>query len=152
MNILLIYASNSGGTFLASQIVADTLKRHNHAITVKNVKEVNAADLSPYDLVILASPSWDYQGKEGQPHEDYREFMAKFSAKSLTAKSFAILGLGDSSYTYFCGAVGHLEEFVKNLGGKLIIEPLKIDGFYFDQDKNSKIISDWTDKLATKLV
>lgn len=148
MNILLIYATNSGGTFLSSGIISEVLKKHQHTVTVKNVRDAKPDDIANYDLIILGSPSWDYQGKEGQPHQDYLPFMEKAQGKSFPDKPFAIFGLGDSSFAYFTGAVDHLENFVKTIGGKLVIDSLRIDGFYFDQDKNSQIITDWAERVA----
>ncbi|MBI4067205.1 flavodoxin domain-containing protein [Candidatus Gottesmanbacteria bacterium] len=151
MNILLIYASNSGGTFLSSGIIVDVLKKHQHSVVVKNVREADPSEIGNYDLIILGSPSWDYQGKEGQPHQDYLPFLEKAKDKNFPGKPFAIYGLGDSSFAYFTGAVDHLENFVKNIGGKLITTSLRIDGFYFDQENNEKKVTDWAEDLATKI-
>lgn len=96
-------------------------------------------------------PSWDYEGLEGQPHPDYKQFMEASKGKKLDGNKFAVLGLGDSSYTYFCGAVSHLENFVKELGGMLITDSLKIDGFYLDQVNNSQKLAEWADSLAKKV-
>lgn len=151
MNILLIYASNSGGTFLSSGIIADVLKKHQHTITVQNVREADPSQIGNYDLIILGSPSWDYQGKEGQPHQDYLPFFEKAQGKNFPEKPFAIYGLGDSSFAYFTGAVDHLEDFVNNIGGKLITDSLRIDGFYFDQEGNEQKVADWAENLAKKI-
>ena len=119
MNILLVYATNSGGTQLASQIVQEHLMSQNLQVTMKEVRDTQPEELTDADAVILASSTWDYEGLEGQPHPDYRPFMELFKGKKITGKKFAVLGLGDSSYTYFCGAVNHLEQFVKDLEGIL---------------------------------
>jgi flavodoxin len=66
---------------------------------------------------------------------------------TLPGKHFAIFGLGDSAYPQFTGAVNHLEEFVKKLGGKLVIESCRIDGFFFDQENNEKKLTDWSARL-----
>ena len=144
-----MYATNSGGTFMASEMVQSTLSKHNHTVTVKQVHETMPDEFANYDLVVLGSPSWDYEGAEGQPHEDYRPFMEKATGKIFANKPFAIFGLGDRSYTIFTGAVNHLEEFVKKLQGKLVVESLRIDGFYFDQEKNVKLVEEWAEKLAS---
>lgn len=151
MNILLIYATNSGGTFLASEIVQNTLTSHNHTVTVKNVREADLGELANFDAIIFGSPSWDYEGKQGMPHEDYLPFLEKAQGKTFAGKPFAIFGLGDRSFTYFTGAVDHLEEFVKKLQGKLIMESLRIDGFFFNQEANSKLVADWAEKLASAI-
>jgi len=139
MKILIVYATNSGGTQLAAQIVQETLVKHSLTAELKEVRDTSADEFAGYDLVILSSPSWDDEGAEGQPHPDWRPFMEK-------AK-----GLGDSSYTYFCGAVKILEDFIKSLKGELLTESLKIDGFYLDQQKSSLQLTDWTDNLASRL-
>ena len=151
MKILIVFATNSGGTQLAADLVRETLVKNNYQVTVKEVRETNIDEFNDFDLIILASPSWDYEGLEGQPHPDYRPFMEKASANKFTAKKFAVIGLGDSSYTYFCGAVVILENFIRELGGSLIDQSLKIDCFYLDQAGNTEKLVDWTQKLALKL-
>lgn len=148
MKVLLIYATNSGGTQMASQTVSDTLTKLGHTVAMKDVRDANPEELDSFEMILFASPSWDYEGKEGQPHEDYLPFIEKFKDNQLKDKQFAILGLGDSSYSHFCGAVDVLTEFVQKLGGKMKTESLKIDGFYFDQEKNTKLIQEWANKLG----
>ena len=151
MKVLIVFATNSGGTQLASDIVKENFIKNNHEAVVKEVRETNPDEFASFDLVILSSPSWDYEGLEGQPHPDYRPFMESSHGKKFVGKRFAVLGMGDSSYTYFCGAVDHLENFVKELGGTLIDKSLRIDGFYLDQTTNSQKVTDWSQALAQKL-
>lgn len=150
MKVLVVFATNSGGTQLASDLLKETLSKNSHEVVVKEVRETNADEFSAFDLIVFASPSWDYEGLEGQPHPDYRQFMENSKGKTYNGKKFAVLGLGDSSYTYFCGAVDHLEKFVKEIGGNLIVESLKIDGFYLDQSGNTEKIQKWAENLSQK--
>ena len=62
MNILLVYATNSGGTAQAATMIADTLKGKGHIISVKEAKDAAPGDLSMAALIILGSPSWDQDG------------------------------------------------------------------------------------------
>jgi flavodoxin len=151
MNVLLVYATNSGGTETAVNTVADILGKAAHQTTVKHVTQATPEDFTAFDCVVLASPSWDFENKEGQPHEDFFPFMEKLKDKTFEGKKFAVLGLGDSSYTIFCGAVGHLEELVKNLKGTLVIPSLKIDKFYYEQEKNTQLINAWAEELTKTL-
>jgi flavodoxin len=67
-------------------------------------------------------------------------------------KKFAIYGLGDSSYARLCHAVDVIEDFVKNsLKGTVILEPLRVDSFYFDQKNNEKLVLEWVEKLNQTL-
>lgn len=151
MKILLTYATNSGSTQTASQLVVDELTRANHTVTMKHAAETVAEDMTSHDAVILASPTWDYGDKEGQPHEDMIGLLQKLTGNSYEGKPFAVLGLGDSSYTVFCGAVEHMEEFVKNTKGKLIIPSLRIDGFYYNAENTGKVQA-WANNLAKALL
>ena len=151
MKILILYATHSGSTQQASQVLADNLESNNMKAVLKQVNQTDPHEIINYDSIVLASPSWDYDGKEGMPHEDYISFMDKAKDFVWKEKSFAVLGLGDSSYTHFCGAVNHLEKFIREKEGKLIIDSLKIDGYYFDQDTYDNNIKNWSEKLTSKL-
>ncbi len=157
MNILVAYATNSGGTADAANIVSTALTSGNHQVTTKMIHDVAPDDLAAFDLILFGSPSWDYQDKEGVPHEDFIAFMEKMKGlpagrqgKTLPNKNVAIFGLGDSSYTHFCGAVDHLEEFVKTLQGKLMSESLRIDGYYTHPGNQEKV-KEWAEHLLQAL-
>jgi len=151
MNIIVLYATNSGGTFMSAQIVTDVLKQAGNKVDLKNVSEADPNGLANYDLVVIGSPSYDYNGREGQPHEEIASFLTMLSKEVMQNKETAIFGLGDSSYMEFCGAVKEIEKILSDLGSKLVAESLCIDGFYFQQDENTKKISEWAQKLTPNL-
>jgi flavodoxin I len=148
MNTLIIYATYSGGTETAVNILADALKAKNVTVELKSPLQTEPADLAKFDLIVLASPTWDMNGKEGQPHEDYLPFMEKFGNDGLNGKKLVIMGLGDSSYPKFCGSVDVLEKFVLDAKGILSAPSLRIDGFFFNQEKHTQSIKDWAAKLS----
>ena len=151
MKILVGYATNSSGTQTVAGNISSLLIEKGHKAKSTNIREVEDDEIQNSDLVILGSPSWDYNGVEGQPHENMSAFFAKYKGRLFPKRPFAVFGLGDKAYMQFCGAVDYMEKFVKNADGKLIIDSLKIDGFYFDQSKNERIIEDWVATLITKL-
>lgn len=150
MNILITYATNSGSTFAAVGVAGDTLKGLNHAVTIKEAMSTTPEDVAANDVIILATPSWDYQDKEGQPHEDITNFIAKLAGKTYENKSFAVLGLGDTSYSHFNGAVDILEAKIAEFKGKKIIDSLRIDRYY-TQPGNPEKVTEWAKKLAEML-
>ncbi len=152
MKILLLYATNSGGTFQASQTIESILIQHGHTVDVKTPLDIDPQTLSTFDFVILGSPSWDLEDKEGQPHEDFVTFMKKCEAIKLPNLKFAVFGLGDTYYQHFCGAVSILENFVKDKEGELIVPSLKIDGYYANLDSSTILLNDWTSKLVKTLL
>ena len=146
MQILLVYATNSGGTAQTAQIIADILTSKGHVVTVKDAKNAEPADITAAPFVLLGSPSWDYNGMEGQPLPEMAEFIDRCKDIQLEGKPFAVFGLGDSSYTYFCGAVTYLEAFVKRAKGRLVLPSLKVDGFYMRPEAGEQITK-WADEL-----
>lgn len=151
MKLLLAYATYSSGTVTASQEVEKELTEKGVSVTRIDIREVAQDELSNFDVIIFASPSWLNNGKEGQPHEFFLRFMGDMQGKTLPGKKFAIFGLGDTAYMYFCGAVDYLEAFVKDLQGELLVASLRIDGFYFDQAGNTKKLQQWADTVAAKV-
>lgn len=143
MKVLILYATYSSGTQTAAEIIRDTVKSLGHDVTVTNVSNASPEEFDPYNLIIMGSPSWMIENKDGQPHHEFLEYMKKMGGKTYPDKEFAVFGLGDTSYAHFCGAVKHLEEFVAKMRGTLITKSLKIDGFYFNQDANEESARSW---------
>lgn len=151
MNILLVYATNSGTTMSTAQSISDKLSAKGHAVTMKEVRDTAETDFSSPDAIVMGSPSWDFEGHEGMPHEDWLPLMEKLKTMTFENKPFALFGLGDSSYKHFCGAVDHMEELVKTMKGRLIVPSLRIDKFYSDQTGNMDKINTWADGVITAL-
>lgn len=151
MNVLLVWATNSGTTQTVAQMVSDALTAAGHTVTSKEVRATAPEDFASAQVILLGSPSWDFEGHEGYPHEDFLPLLDKMKAVEVP-KPFAIFGLGDSSYKFYNGAVDHLEEFVKTIKGTLLVPSLKIDKFYNDQAGNTEKVTAWTEELKKKLV
>jgi flavodoxin I len=151
MNVLLVYATYSNSTYSAAEIASTELKDAGHTVEIVLARETKPEQLQAADLVILASPSWDYFGDQGQPHEDYLVFNKTMADTTFPDKKFAILGLGDSTYTYFCGAVEHLQATVEKLQGKLIVESLKIDQYYINEVTATQQIKEWARNVSSTL-
>lgn len=150
MKILIVYATYSNSTFTAAHIAEQEFRDAALETEVILARDVRPEHLENADVVLLASPSWDYHGDQGQPHEDYLIFRKVMEGKTFPNKKFAVLGLGDSTYTYFCGAVGHLEEIIKQLQGQLLHESLKIDQFYMYEPESTQKIKEWSREVAKK--
>ena len=151
MNALLAYATNSGSTYLVSQQIADLIS-HKHEVTLKQIREVKPEDLHNYDVVIFGSHSWDYRDEkgrhEGYPHYDFVEFMKQSEESKFPEKKFIVFGLGDRDFTFFCGAVDHLIKYIENIGGKILVEPLRIDRYFFNEEIRKQEINEWVDNYV----
>lgn len=147
MKVLIAYATNSGGTFFATQTVENVLKSKRHIVTRQEIEEVSLNAFKDYDLIIFASPSWNYEGTQGELQTSFKKFVQNYSGNSLKSKKCAVFGLGDSTYLYFCGAVDRLEQFVKDNKGILLSPSLRIDGYYRNEISHNKMLEDWTERI-----
>lgn len=151
MNILIAYATNSGSTFLVSQKVQEVLQQQGHQIMLKDIQTLPKEEVSNYDMVFFGSNSWDFEGKEGQPHHAFMKFLGDSPDVDWSGKRFALFGCGDQTYMIFCGALNVIQEFVIAHGGQLVDEPFKIDRFYFnDQDVIFAELEQWVNKVMNK--
>jgi len=151
MNVLIVYATNSGTTMTTAQTINDKLAAKGQTVTMKEARDATPEDFTAPQAVIMGSPSWDFEGHEGMPHEDWLPLLEKLKTVILENKSFAVFGLGDTSYKHFCGAVDHMEETVKTMKGKLVVPSLRIDKFYSDQTGNMDKINAWADSVIAAL-
>ncbi len=151
MNVLLLWATNSGTTQTVAHIVNDALTAAGHAVTMKEARQTTPEDFTSPQAIIIGSPSWDFDGNEGFPHEDFLPLVEKMKTSEVP-KPFAIFGLGDSSYRIYNGAVDHLEKFVSEIKGTLFVPSLKIDKYYSDTEGNNGKITAWLEELKKKLV
>lgn len=147
MKTLLIYATNSGTTIEVSNYISSELTSKGHEVTIKDARDASPDEYNNYDLIIFGSSTWG----EGEVHESFKRLFEASVGKSFPDKNFAVFGLGDSSYQHFCGAADQLEEYVKKLNGKLIIETLKINNFLFSQQDELPKIIEWSQKILSTI-
>lgn len=143
MNIFLLYATYSNSTALASEDLKMELEKFGYKVDLKQISEISPEEMQKAEFLLLASPSWDYNGEQGMPHEDFLTFKDANPTLQLANKPFAVMGLGDSSFTYYCGAVDHLTKWFSNFGGQPIIAPLKIDQYYVNETEAKQAIAEW---------
>lgn len=143
MNVLIVYATLSGSTMAAADLIAETITSAGHKATALTADSVSADVVSSYDALIIGSPSWEDNGKDGQPLPEVRKFVESLSAAALKNKAVAVFGLGDTSYPHFCGAVDGIEEQLRTAGVPLATASLKIDRYY-SSPGNEQRVRDWS--------
>ncbi len=149
--LLLVYSTNSGSTFTVAQIIQDVLS-DKFTVEMQNALEFKPGDVKNYNTIILGSPSWFSRGSEGMPTETMLKLLDAWKKEKLAGKNFALYGCGDDGFAQFCGAVGHLEDFVKEVKGKSITTPLRLNSFWFDIDNNVSLAKKWAKELKAKLL
>ena len=142
-NMLIIYGSTTGNTEMVAETIKEQLTSHNPVL--QDVSDTSPEDLTKYDVLVLGASTWD----DGLLQQDFRDFITDLNV-DLSDKKLAIFGLGDKNYTSFCESASILEATFVKLGGKTIIEAMKINGFP-DETENEDKIKQWCTDLQTKL-
>ncbi len=150
MKCLLIYGTLSGSTMTAAELIGSTLRNAGHEVDVTPVENASKETISGYGAVIIGSPSWEDQGKDGQPLPEITALLSSLKKEDLANKKIFIFGLGDVSYPHFCGAVDVIEAKLKELDIVPAIASLRIDRYYSIPDNEEKVKA-WADSLSKLL-
>jgi len=144
---LIVYGSTTGNTETTAIEIGNILGKEGHEVVLQDVSKSKVEDLgNGYDLTLLGSSTWGDDEIEFQ--EDFASFFEEMDNADLKDKKVAVFGCGDSTYTYFCGAVDELQAKVESLGGKVVVESLKIDG---DPGDVTDEIVGWAQEVAAAL-
>ena len=144
MKAMIIYGSTTGNTETMSEIVKEALEDNDVETVIQNVTDVSVNALKgEYNVILLGCPA--YGDEEVELQEDFDEFYESMEGLDLSGKKFAVFAPGDSSYEHFCGSVDFLEEKLKELGGDIVEDGLKVDG---DPDDSEAEIVQWIVGLA----
>ncbi len=126
MKALIVYGSTTGNTEFVAKACEKLLADAGHEVSVEDAGKVSADGLcAPYDLVLFGCSTWGDEEIELQ--DDFIDLFDNFDAIGASGKKTGVFGTGDSSYTYFCGAVDAIEEKLNALGAS-VLDTLKIDG------------------------
>lgn len=146
-SVFITYGSTTGNTEYVAESVQRTLEQSGHEVTLTDVSDINAADLTKtYDLCCLGCSTWGDDEIELQ--DDFIPVFEDIENTDLSGKNVVCFGCGDSSYEYYCGAVDAIEEACKKAGASVLTDSLKIDG---DPRAEQADIDAWAQEIAAKL-
>ena len=143
-SVTILYASQTGN----SKGVAEQLSKQasekgitNSLVSMADYKIKKIKDES--HLIIIASTNG-----EGEPPDDAIDlhgFLASKKAPKLENLKFAVLGLGDSSYEFFCQTGKDFEQRLTALGASAIVDRLDADVDY------QQVTQAWFDQTLVKV-
>lgn len=150
-SIRIIYASTSGHTEHVVAVAAARLRADpGLEVSVVRAELARPADLLGADLVVLASGTWNYGGREGQLNEHMHRFLSDRSkGVSLTGRRLAFVSLGDDRYYFTTRCTEGFMRFLRASGAAMAILPLTIVNEPYGQEDK---IRAWADKLQEKLL
>ncbi|MEN0615649.1 NADPH-dependent assimilatory sulfite reductase flavoprotein subunit [Klebsiella indica] len=128
-SITLISASQTGNARRVAEALRDDLQAAQ-----LNVKLVNAGDykfkhIAAEKLLVVVTST---QG-EGEPPEEavaLHKFLFSKKAPKLTDTVFAVFGLGDTSYEFFCQSGKDFDSKLAELGGERLLDRVDADVEY----------------------
>jgi len=142
---IIVFGSKRGTTQRMAETIQDVLTQEGIAVTLRNAYEASVEELEEHEHLILGSSTWD----EGDLQSDWALFEREFEEMDLSGKWGACFGAGNKSFTMFCGAVDILENRVKNNGGRLLVQSLKVDSRVDDAEEEARI---WAKELAQEIL
>ncbi len=129
--LTILYGSQTGN----AKGVANQLKEQAESRGLA-VKLVNMADYKPNQLkkekFIAVAVSTYGEGEPPEDAENLHEFLASKKAPRLDGVKVAVIGLGDSSYEFFCQTAIDFEQRFTALGAEAIVTRADLDVDYED--------------------
>lgn len=144
---LIVYGSTTGNTSYVAEEAERILSGKGITVTLLDAANAKVEGLcASYDLILFGCSTWGDDSIELQ--DDFIPLFDDLDKTGVSGKNTAVFGCGDSSYTYFCGAVDAIEEKLAELGAT-VIKTLKIDG---DPQGEKGKIKDWAEAVAASVL
>jgi sulfite reductase (NADPH) flavoprotein alpha-component len=140
----ILYASESGNCESLAMKAKKVAQKHNFDAKVYDMADVDVSILTKAKHVLVYAATWG-EGDPPQRAEDFYKALMSDAAPKLDGVTFAVLALGDTSYTNFCMTGRLIDERLEALGGKRGFERQDLDLDF------AKQAAEWTEKSLAKL-
>ncbi|EBH1831326.1 NADPH-dependent assimilatory sulfite reductase flavoprotein subunit [Salmonella enterica] len=127
--ITLISASQTSNARRVAEALRDDLLAANLNVTLVNAGDYKFKLIASEKLLVIVTST---QG-EGEPPEEavaLHKFLFSKKAPKLTDTAFAVFGLGDTSYEFFCQSGKDFDSILAELGGERLLDRVDADVEY----------------------
>ncbi|MDT7071852.1 NADPH-dependent assimilatory sulfite reductase flavoprotein subunit [Citrobacter amalonaticus] len=127
--ITLISASQTGNARRVAEALRDDLLAAKLSVTLVNAGDYKFKQIANEKLLVIVTST---QG-EGEPPEEavaLHKFLFSKKAPKLKNTAFAIFGLGDTSYEFFCQSGKDFDSKLAELGGERLLDRVDADVEY----------------------
>lgn len=148
MKVLIAFGTLTGNSETVAKYLYENLKSEDLIEPIlQDQIDTQIGELNNFDLVILVASTWG----EGEANPITEDFIMRLGDEYQTNDSthFALLGLGDSSYEFFCGVVDQLEKLLLEKHALILSPNLKLDGL--PEDENLDKALHWAKNFISKL-
>lgn len=127
--ITLISASQTGNARRVAEALRDDLLAAKLSVTLVNAGDYKFKQIANEKLLVVVTST---QG-EGEPPEEavaLHKFLFSKKAPKLENTAFAVFGLGDTSYEFFCQSGKDFDNKLAELGGERLLDRVDADVEY----------------------
>jgi sulfite reductase (NADPH) flavoprotein alpha-component len=140
--LTVLYGSQTGNAKHVAQDLGKAASGKGFTVKVQDLAEYKAANLKNERFLVIVTSTYG----EGEPPENaisFYNFLFSKKAPQLPELRYAVLGLGDTSYEFFCKTAQDFDQRLAELGGKAIIARADLDVDYGTAAAN------WLQQLIT---
>jgi len=115
--LTIAYATESGNAELVAEELVRTLAHHANAQVI-DMSTMSPADFQTDVPMLVVTSSYD----EGELPTGIRDLHTQLLAEQtdLTSLRYALFGLGDNSYEFYCGGADVFDEALQSLGARRV--------------------------------
>ncbi|OUL57417.1 assimilatory sulfite reductase (NADPH) flavoprotein subunit [Pseudoalteromonas ulvae] len=128
-SLTILYGSQTGNAKSVATQLKDQAQSRGLAVNLVNMADYKPNNLKKEKYLTVVVSTYG----EGEPPEDaenLHEFLDSKKAPKLEGVKVAVLGLGDSSYEFFCQTAIDFEQRLQKLGADVIVERADLDVDY----------------------
>ncbi|MFM5227965.1 assimilatory sulfite reductase (NADPH) flavoprotein subunit [Aeromonas media] len=130
-SLTILYGSQTGNAKGVASAIQAQAKAHGLPVTLTSMADYKPKQLKKESHLLVVVSTYG----EGEPPEsavDLFEQLKKGKIGKLEGLKFAVLGLGDSSYEFFCQTGKDFDDFLSKAGAERIHELASLDVDYQD--------------------
>ncbi|WP_019677240.1 assimilatory sulfite reductase (NADPH) flavoprotein subunit [Arsukibacterium perlucidum] len=128
-SLTIVYGSQTGNARHLAEALAGLAKAKNIAAKVVDLADYKSSQLKNEQYLIIVTSTYG----EGEPPENavsFYNFLFSKKAPKVPQLKFAVLGLGDTSYEFFCKTAADFDERLAELGGQRLQARADLDVDY----------------------
>ncbi|GHG59585.1 sulfite reductase [NADPH] flavoprotein alpha-component [Alishewanella longhuensis] len=140
----ILFGSQTGNAKHVAQDIGDAASAKGFAVKVQDLAEYKAANLKNERYLVIVTSTYG----EGEPPENaisFYNYLFSKKAPQLPELRYAVLGLGDTSYEFFCKTAQDFDQRLAELGAKAVIARADLDVDY------AAAAATWQQNLITTL-
>ena len=127
--LTIIYASQTGNAKGVAEALQQQAQAQDIAVNLVSAGDFKGKNLSKETHVIIVA-STHGEGEAPDDAIELHQFLQSKKAPQLSNLHYAVIGLGDSSYEFFCQTAKDFDRYLTKLGAKPMLDRLDCDVDY----------------------